>query len=225
MPQMELWVFGYGSLMWRPGFPHERAVRARLDGYSRRFCVLSVHHRGTEARPGLVLGLDRGGICEGMAFKVPAAETAATLRYLTAREQVNGVYRAIRTPIELLEATPHDHVTALTYVVERAHPSYATGLSLGQQARLMRGAHGLAGDNVSYLVNTLEHLAQMSIREPQLERLRTVVGPVVARPRMPRAGANTNVSWRGRGIRAEPVKIRRLRPDQRRRFQHRMGGT
>ena len=89
----DLWVFGYGSLMWRPGFAYEDAQHARLTGYRRCFCIYSVHHRGTARRPGLVLGLDRGGACEGIAYRVAARNAAETIRYLRAREQVNGVYR------------------------------------------------------------------------------------------------------------------------------------
>ena len=87
----DLWVFGYGSLMWRPGFAYEEAQHARLTGYRRCFCIYSVHHRGTTERPGMVLGLDRGGACEGIAYRVSAANAAQTTRYLRAREQVNGL--------------------------------------------------------------------------------------------------------------------------------------
>ena len=118
----DLWVFGYGSLMWRPGFPHEEVVRARVDGYSRSFCVYSVHHRGVEGRPGLVLGLDRGGSCTGMAYRVAAANAGSTLKYLREREQVNGVYRETNLNISLLECDRRQ-VFGLTYVVERANPS------------------------------------------------------------------------------------------------------
>jgi cation transport protein ChaC len=86
----DLWVFGYGSLMWRPGFAYEEAQHARLTGYRRCFCIYSVHHRGTTERPGMVLGLDRGGACEGIAYRVSAANATQTTRYLRAREQVNG---------------------------------------------------------------------------------------------------------------------------------------
>lgn len=245
---MELWVFGYGSLMWRPGFEFEQSARARLEGYSRRFCVRSVHHRGTEARPGLVLGLDRGGDCDGLAFKVPADRIAETLGYLRAREQVNGVYREARVPVTLRigdaskavvagpdgsggavsaaattdEPGGHRRVMALAYLVERAHPSYAAGLTLSDQARIIRGAHGLSGDNVSYLVNTLDHLAQLGIREAHLERLRAVIGPLIARARPDAAACHPRVAWIGRGIRPARVKTKRLRPQERRRFVYRL---
>ena len=110
--------------MWRPGFAHAEAVHARVDGWRRGFYIYSTHHRGTHARPGLVLALDRGGACEGIAYRIPAAEAARTLAYLRAREQVNGVYREARV-IARLEDGSGRHVDAIAYVAERAHPSYA----------------------------------------------------------------------------------------------------
>ncbi len=228
---MELWVFGYGSLMWRPGFEFEQSARARLQGYSRRFCVHSVHHRGTEARPGLVLGLDRGGACDGMAFKVPAERIPETLSYLRAREQVNGVYREARLPVTLQAgeadredgaAGGHRRVIALTFLVERAHPSYASTLTLRDQARFIRGAHGLSGDNISYVVNTLDHLALLGIREPALERLRAAIGPLIARSRPDATLCHPRLAWIGRGIKPARVKAPRLRPQDRRRFIYRL---
>ena len=82
----DLWVFGYGSLMWNPGFAHAEARPARVYGYHRAFCLYSEHYRGTEARPGLVLGLNRGGSCRGRAFRVPAHDADAAMEYLIARE-------------------------------------------------------------------------------------------------------------------------------------------
>ena len=116
----DLWVFGYGSLMWRPGFAYAEARHARLTGWRRCFCIYSVHHRGTPARPGLVLGLDRGGACEGIAFRIPAPDVAATLHYLREREQVVSVYREALVPLTLV-STGRPEVTALAFLVERAH--------------------------------------------------------------------------------------------------------
>ena len=90
----DFWVFGYGSLMWRPGFAHVETRRARLHGFRRLLCVTSHIYRGTPERPGLVLGLDRTGVCEGMAFLVPPERIGATLTYLTDREQVLQAGRA-----------------------------------------------------------------------------------------------------------------------------------
>ena len=179
----DLWVFAYGSLMWRPGFAYEEARRARLTGYSRGFCIYSVHHRGTPERLGLVLGLDRGGVCEGVAYRVAAAQAAEVRGYLRAREQVNGVYREALVPLVLQRELEHPQVEvmALAYIVERAHPSYAGRLSLGLQARLIRGASGLSGANLDYLVSTVRHLQELGIRERELERLVVMAGPLAWR--------------------------------------------
>ena len=173
----DLWVFGYGSLMWRPDFAFvERAV-ARLEGYHRSFCITSTHHRGSADRPGLVLGLDRGGSCLGVAYRV-AADQARTVRtYLRRRELISGVYREAFPLVQISNSdTGRKHVVALAFIVERAHPSYAGALSLKQQARMIRGARGLSGDNLDYLVNTVSHLRAIDIRERSLERLVALSG-------------------------------------------------
>ena len=173
----DLWIFAYGSLMWRPGFAYEEARRARLTGYRRAFCIYSVHHRGTPERLGLVLGLDRGGACEGVAYRIAASKVAETRAYLRARELVNGVYREALVPVEL-EPYPPVGVMALAYIVERAHPTYAGRLPLPTQARLIRAARGVSGANLDYLVSTVRHLGELGIRERELERLVTLVGPL-----------------------------------------------
>ena len=89
----DLWVFGYGSLIWRPGFDFLERVPARLIGAHRALCVFSHVHRGTPGRPGLVLGLDFGGACRGVAYRVAAKKRADTIAYLRAREQATNVYR------------------------------------------------------------------------------------------------------------------------------------
>jgi cation transport protein ChaC len=177
MPR-DLWIFGYGSLMWRPGFPHLRAVHARLDRVHRAFCVYTVHHRGTPERPGLVLGLDRGGTCEGIAFQVAPEHEAATLAYLQEREYGGGTYpyREAHLPVTLLEEG-RPQVTALTFIVDRRDRSYAGRLPLAAQARLIRGAEGISGGNVDYLFNTVRHLAELGIRERELDRLVGLIGP------------------------------------------------
>jgi glutathione-specific gamma-glutamylcyclotransferase len=175
----DLWVFGYGSLMWRPGFAFEEARPATLSGYRRCFCIYSVHHRGSPRRPGLVLGLDRGGACHGMAFRAAERSAEATLAYLRAREQVNGVYREAVVPLSVGRGqTP---IQAVAYLAERAHPSYTGPLTIAQQARLIRAARGLSGPNLDYLANTLAHLAELGIRERELERVLILAGAVFAR--------------------------------------------
>lgn len=217
---MGLWVFGYGSLMWRPGFRYRRMERARLSGFSRSFCVYSVHHRGNEARPGLVLGLDRGGACEGMAYFVDDADVAETVAYLRTREQVNGVYRETRLPITLLNED-REQVFALTYIVERAHPSYASRLPLQVQARIIRGASGLSGDNITYALNTISHLRDFGIREPALERLAGLIGPLVANRQVNGRDACPHVLSLSRAAK-RPFRLGpQLRPLERRRFIYR----
>jgi glutathione-specific gamma-glutamylcyclotransferase len=220
-PDHDLWVFGYGSLMWRPGFAYEEARHARLTGFRRCFCIYSVYHRGTAKRPGMVLGLDRGGACEGIAYRVAAANAADTVRYLRAREQVNGVYREAHVEIELIEG-PRREVSALTYIVERAHPSYAGRLPLALQARLIRAGRGRSGNNLDYLISTLRHLRELGIRERELERVLALIGPHTAR--CGAAGhASPYVAGLLRAARSRPPAIRRkLRPAELRRFLHRL---
>jgi cation transport protein ChaC len=215
----DLWVFAYGSLMWRPDFPYTQARHARLAGYRRCFCIYSIHHRGTKARPGLVLGLDRGGACEGIAYCVAAGDAADTVRYLRAREQVSGVYREAHVPIMLM-GEPRRGVRALVYIVERAHPSYAGPLPLVSQARLIRGASGRSGNNLDYLISTLRHLAELGIRERELERLLALIGPHTAR--CGTAGhASPYVAGLLRTARMQPAPNRNLYTGDPRRFLHR----
>jgi len=166
----QFWVFGYGSLMWRPGFPHVRAVPARLYGYHRHLCVYSHVHRGTPERPGLVLGLDRGGSCHGMGFAVNTADREATLAYLRAREQVTSVYREIFTSIRLL--TPErETVEAVAYVVDRLHHQYAGPLPVDAQLLYVRQGQGQSGACEDYVMSTLAHLREMAIHDALLEYL------------------------------------------------------
>jgi cation transport protein ChaC len=215
----ELWVFGYGSLMWRPGFPFAEAHHAHLTGYRRCFCIYSFHHRGTPGRPGLVLGLDRGGACTGVAFRVEKAHAAETLRYLRAREQVSGVYREARLPVAL--AGSGREAVALTYIVERAHPNYAGQLPLALQARLIKTAVGRSGANLDYFISTLRHVAELGIRERELERLLALIGPhtmrLQAAPDRPSPVACAML----RAVRSPAVSLPALRTEERRRFLYR----
>jgi cation transport protein ChaC len=217
----DLWVFAYGSLMWRPGFAYEEARRALLTGYRRCFCLYSVHHRGTPQRLGMVLGLDRGGTCEGVAYRIAAANVPAIRAYLRSREIVNGVYREAVLTIEL-DGEPPQEVPALTFIVERAHPNYAERLPLAKQARLIRGARGLSGANVDYLVSTVRHLRELGIRERELERLVTMVGPLA----WARSHAQVVSPYARALVQAErlrPAPVRRLaRKDEMRKFLYRM---
>src|SRR3954452_20382955 len=164
----DLWVFGYGSLMWRAGFPFLERQHGLLSGYHRALCVISHVHRGTPARPGLVLGLDRGGRCHGVAFRVAAAEAEGTIAYLRAREQVTSVYLERRLAVRLRDGRA---VEALAYVVDRKHPQYAGRLPEAEVLRLVRQGMGDTGPNPDYVRSTYAHLREMGVVDPLLERI------------------------------------------------------
>lgn len=206
--------------MWRPGFPVVETAHARLIGYHRAFCIYSTHHRGNEERPGLVLGLDRGGICSGIAYRVQGDQEAAVIDYLRSRELVNGVYREAHVSVALTDV-PRRNVMALAYIVERAHPSYVAGLTLCEQARLIRGAKGRSGTNLDYLANTVRHLAELGIRERSLERLLVLSGAYVAHTAVAEMGESPRAAALLRACRTHPVPVRRLRVSDRRRFLYR----
>jgi len=163
----ELWVFGYGSLMWRPGFTYLERVPARLVGLHRSLCVFSFVHRGTPERPGLVLGLDRGGMCRGIAFRVAAAAHHETVGYLRAREQVTSVYVETSRQIELEEKTRR-RVRALCYIVDRSHVQYAGRLTLAECVHHVRQGHGRSGPNRDYVLETVQALEALGYRETDL---------------------------------------------------------
>ncbi|GGK33485.1 gamma-glutamylcyclotransferase [Salinarimonas ramus] len=164
----DLWVFGYGSLMWRPGFPFHESRPAHVRGYHRALCVYSHVHRGTPERPGLVLGLDRGGSCRGVAFRVGAADAAETIRYLRAREQVTSVYLERRLDARLADGRI---VRALTYVVDRAHLQYAGRLDDARTLEIVRGGVGQSGANPDYVLSTAAHLVELGVHDPHLAAL------------------------------------------------------
>ncbi len=166
----ELWVFGYGSLMWRPGFAHLEQLPARLIGLHRSLCVFSFVHRGTPERPGLVLGLDRGGMCRGIAFRVAAGARAETIAYLRAREQVTSVYLETLRQIEL-EDRERRKVRALCYIVDRSHVQYAGRLSLAERLHHVRQGHGRSGANRHYVLETVRALEALGYRETDLHLL------------------------------------------------------
>lgn len=166
----EFWVFGYGSLMWRPGFVHVEKSPALLHGMNRRLCVYSFVHRGTEQAPGLVLGLDRGGACHGVAFRVKAEDWDETVAYLRAREQVTNVYVEASRQITLL-GQERRKVEALTYHVDRTHRQYAGVLPVDEQRAIVRRSVGQSGPNPEYILSTLAHLRDMGIRDENLEKV------------------------------------------------------
>lgn len=169
-----IWIFGYGSLIWNPGFEFEAKQRATLTGFNRAFCLWSVHYRGNEAQPGLVLGLDpaQGVSCEGIAYFV-AAETAEDVHlYLRERELVSYAYHE---RLETLSLADGQQVEALCYVVDPEHSQYAGGLSLVEQAQVIKIASGSAGENLEYLHNTAEHLKALGIDDPEMHSLLALV--------------------------------------------------
>jgi glutathione-specific gamma-glutamylcyclotransferase len=173
----DLWVFAYGSLMWRPDFPFIERLEARLVGAHRALCVYSFVHRGTPERPGLVLGLDQGGTCRGIAYRVPVKERGTTVANLRAREQVTSVYRECIRPI-WLKSRPERRVQALCYMVDRGHVQYAGRLSLEQQLHHVRQGHGHSGANRDYVIATVGALEQLGYRETELHLLaQRLAGP------------------------------------------------
>jgi cation transport protein ChaC len=165
-----VWFFGYGSLMWNPGFAHEAFEPALLKGWSRGLCILSHHYRGTPARPGLVLGLRPGGRCIGRAIGVAPEREPEVVAYLDARELIGAyVYDRIRLPLTLLER--RTQVEAGCYVAKPDHEHYAGNLDQAEVLRHVRHGHGLAGACADYVRNTTAHLREMRILEPDLEAL------------------------------------------------------
>ena len=166
--QQDLWVFGYGSLMWRPGFEFAEARCARLDGWHRDFCIYSRHWRGTPARPGLVLGLDIGGSCRGVAFRVTAERAGAVIDYLNERELIGYAYVARTLPVILDDGRL---VAAYGFVADTAHHHYAGALALEEAAAIIMDAEGCAGLNRDYLINTIRQLEKDGFVEPELHAL------------------------------------------------------
>lgn len=176
---MSMWVFGYGSLLWNPGFKVAESVIGTLPGYARSFCMRSIHHRGTVEHPGLVLALDEqeSQACEGVALRVVAGQEAKTLAYLRERELISSAYVEKELKVHLSDGRD---VTAVVYVIDEAHEQYCGGLPLEEQAQIMAHAVGGRGPNTEYLYNTAEHLAIVGLHDPALEwlaiRVREIAG-------------------------------------------------
>ncbi len=170
----DLWIFGYGSLIWEPGFGFAEKRLAVLHGYRRAFCMTSIHYRGTPEVPGLVLALDRAeaGSCAGVAYRVTDAEATGVLDYLRARELVSYAYDEARLPVMLDDGS---EVTAVTYVTNRDHAQYRGGLTLEAQAEIIARAIGPRGPNADYLMNTAAGLAALGLADPDLEQLTALV--------------------------------------------------
>ncbi len=179
MRDEELWVFGYGSLMWHAGFPVDERAIATLTDHARSFCMRSIHHRGTEDEPGLVLALDPwpGRSCTGLALRARPGTEAATLAGLRERELVSSAYLEQRVDLHLIDGR---RVSAVTYVVDTAHAQYVHGLTLDEQAAIIARAVGGRGPNTEYLWNTAQHLHELGINDPDLDWLAARVRQIAA---------------------------------------------
>jgi cation transport protein ChaC len=172
---MSMWVFGYGSLLWNPGFDVVETRLARLVGYRRSFCMRSIHHRGTDADPGLVLALDESpdAYCDGVALRVVKGKEATTLDYLRERELISSAYVERTLKVRLGDGST---VSALVYVIDADHIQYCGGLPLEEQAQIIASAHGGMGPNSEYLINTGRHLVEIGIEDTELQWLCARVG-------------------------------------------------
>lgn len=167
---MALWVFGYGSLMWNAGFPVAERSLATLSGYARSFCMWSVHHRGTEAEPGLVLALDPkpGATVTGLALRADDRHEDETLAYLRERELISSAYLEARVRLVLADGRDVD---AVAFVVDTAHRQYCSELTLEEQAQVIAIAAGGRGPNTEYLWNTVSHLHELGVPDADLDWL------------------------------------------------------
>lgn len=174
-----LWVFGYGSLIWNPEFPVAEQSVARLPGFHRSFCMRSIHHRGTETDPGLVLALDAAdtAFCDGVAFRVTPGEETATIEALRERELISSAYLEAAHHVQLTDGR---RVAAVTYVVDRHHVQYCGNLPLEEQAQIISQAVGGRGPNTEYLWNTEAHLREIGLEDADLtwlaQRVRALTG-------------------------------------------------
>jgi cation transport protein ChaC len=163
-----LWVFGYGSLMWRPGFAFVETQPARLDGFHRDMCLLSIHYRGTSESPGLVCGLMTGGACDGRAYRIAAVNAESALAYLDARELITDIYIPRHLPVRLASG---QSVIARVYVADIAHGQFVGGWSDAEKARHIATAQGSEGRCLEYMRNLVEHLTGLGIQDPCMETL------------------------------------------------------
>jgi cation transport protein ChaC len=167
LPKGDLWVFGYGSLMWSPCFDYAQRALGRAHGYHRALCILSTRYRGTQKKPGLVMGLCRGGSCWGVAYRIHAGRLRRALARLWYREMPRRVYEPRLIPVKVGKKT----VKALAFVADPDHPSYVRELDLHGRARLVAQGIGIRGPCIDYIRNTLEHMHDVGVRDPHLERI------------------------------------------------------
>jgi cation transport protein ChaC len=184
VPRGDLWVFGYGSLMWSPGFPFRERSVGLLRGYHRALCILSVRYRGTDRRPGLVMGLCRGGSCWGMAFRVPAARVALALGRLWRREMRRRVYYAKLVPVRI---SRRRRIRALAFIADPGHAQYTRVLDLHSRAQLVAQGVGERGRCTDYIRHTLEHMYALGVSDPHLARVLETAETIRARAASRRA--------------------------------------
>ena len=184
LPGGDLWVFGYGSLMWSPGFAYRERSVGLLRGYHRALCILSTRYRGTHRSPGLVMGLCRGGSCWGMAFRVPADKVSSALRGLWNREMPRRVYKAKLVPVRISHGR---RVRALAFVADPDHPQFVRELNLERRVRLVAQGEGERGPCTEYIRSTLEHMAVLGVSDPHLERVLATAEAMRARASARRA--------------------------------------
>lgn len=168
IPNTNLWIFGYGSLMWDPGFSFVESQCARIFGYHRQLCLWSIEYRGTRENPGLILGLDHGGSCQGIGYKVRDSDIDTVTDYLFEREMITDLYRPILLPLRFDSGKT---VTALTFVSKPDHPQYAGRLNFKEVVRIVRGARGPRGSNIQYVTSTVKHLTELGISNTELHRI------------------------------------------------------
>ena len=170
-----IWVFGYGSLIWNPAFVHDETRIGRVQGWHRRFCLWTEMSRGCPKQPGLTLGLDRGGACRGVLYRLSAAQAETELSVLWHREMVGGAY----APRWVRAATAQGMVDAIAFTINRTHPRYAGKLDDAEVTRVIACAVGRLGRCSDYLFRTVAALEALGIRDARLEQLKARVEAAV----------------------------------------------
>jgi cation transport protein ChaC len=160
-------IFAYGSLMWRPDFEFAQVRPARLIGYHRRLCVFSHHYRGTREKPGLVLGLDRGGSCVGLVYDVDKTNWESVIAKVRSRELLGDAYHEASKSFLTLESA--QRVEALTYLVRRQSAQYVPRIKTEELLHFINQGHGTMGSCRDYVANTIRHLRQLGIHDAGLE--------------------------------------------------------
>ncbi|CAM4296001.1 gamma-glutamylcyclotransferase [Kerstersia similis] len=174
-PGDDVWIYAYGSLIWRPDFPFLERRAATLVGHHRALCLWSCINRGTPEQPGLVFGLDLGGSCHGMAYRIDASQIDSIFPRLWQREMSTGCYQ----PSWLRCSSDTGDIRALSFVMNRSHPGYITGLSQEEQIAIILGASGSCGPCSDYVLETAKALRQANILDEQLDRLARQLEPAL----------------------------------------------